>query len=87
MNHFLTTTDVPIPLYSEAKEKKEAQDRYWKLHAAGKTEQAKTDLARLAAIRKQREEAAAQRKAETEGLSHVLFFNFCAIHALLHVTI
>jgi len=51
----------------EAKDKKEAQDRYWKLHAAGKTEQAKTDLARLAAIRKQREEAAAQRKAETEA--------------------
>lgn len=51
----------------EAKEKKGAQDRYWKLHAAGKTDQAKTDLARLAAIRKQREEAAAQRKAEQEA--------------------
>jgi len=51
----------------EAKEKKEAQERYWKMHAAGKTDQAKSDLARLAAIRKQREDAAAQRKAEAEA--------------------
>lgn len=38
--------------------------RYWKLHAQGKTEQAKGDLARLAIIRKQREEEAAKRAAE-----------------------
>jgi len=48
----------------EEKEKKEAKERYWKLHQAGKTDQAKADLARLAAIRKEREQAAAQRKAE-----------------------
>jgi len=48
----------------EAKEKQEAKERYWKLHVQGKTDQAKTDLARLAAIRKEREQAAAQRKAE-----------------------
>ncbi|KZT53173.1 hypothetical protein CALCODRAFT_486546 [Calocera cornea HHB12733] len=48
----------------EAQEAKEAKDRYWKLHQAGKTDQAKADLARLAAIRKEREQAAAQRKAE-----------------------
>jgi len=49
----------------EEKEKKEAKERYWKLHQAGKTDEAKSDLARLAAIRKEREQAAAQRKAET----------------------
>jgi hypothetical protein len=51
----------------EAKEKKDAQERYWKLHEQGKTDQAKTDLARLAKIRAEREAASAQRKAETEG--------------------
>ncbi|KAG8735281.1 hypothetical protein FRC10_010771 [Ceratobasidium sp. 414] len=53
----------------EAKEAKEAKEKYWKLHQAGKTDQARTDLARLAAIRKQREAAAAQRKQEAEGES------------------
>ena len=36
------------------------------LHLAGKTEQAKSDLARLAIIRKQREEAALLRKMKNE---------------------
>ncbi|KZO97603.1 hypothetical protein CALVIDRAFT_597511 [Calocera viscosa TUFC12733] len=48
----------------EAQEQKEAKERYWKLHQAGKTDQAKADLARLTQIRKEREQAAAQRKAE-----------------------
>ncbi|KAJ3799547.1 casein kinase substrate phosphoprotein PP28-domain-containing protein [Lentinula aff. detonsa] len=51
----------------EAKEKKEAQDKYWKLHVAGKTDQAKADLSRLAKIRADREAAAAKRKAEAEA--------------------
>lgn len=45
-------------------EKQKARQRYEKLHAAGKTSEAKSDLARLALIRKQREEAAAKRQAE-----------------------
>ena len=53
----------------EQKEKQEAKDRYWKLHVQGKTDQAKTDLARLAKIRAEREEAQAKRKAEAEGSS------------------
>ena len=40
-----------------------SKERYWKLHEAGKTDQAKSDLARLALIRKEREEKAKQRKA------------------------
>jgi len=51
----------------EQKEKQEAKERYWKLHVQGKTEQAKTDLARLAKIRKEREEAQAKRKAEADA--------------------
>ncbi|KAJ3535103.1 hypothetical protein NMY22_g6636 [Coprinellus aureogranulatus] len=39
----------------EEKEKKEAKERYWKLHTQGKTQEAKTDLARLAKIRAERE--------------------------------
>jgi len=51
----------------EAAEKEAAQARYWKLHQEGKTDQAKADMARLAVIRKKREEAAAQRLAEAQG--------------------
>jgi len=56
----------------EQKEKQEAKDRYWKLHMAGKTDQAKADLARLAEIRKQREEALSKRKAEQDAKTAAL---------------
>lgn len=39
----------------------------------GKTEQARKDLERLAIIRKEREEAAAKKKAEAEGVCSVAF--------------
>ena len=39
-----------------------------KLHAEGKTEEARADLARLAIIRKQREEAAKKREEEQKGM-------------------
>merc|ERR1711881_457750 len=42
----------------EAIEKEQARLRYEKLHAEGKTDEARADLARLALVRKQREEAA-----------------------------
>ena len=48
-------------------EKAKAKANYQKLHAAGKTEEARADLARLAIIRKQREEAAAKREAEKKA--------------------
>lgn len=38
-----------------------------KMHLAGKTDQAKADLARLAIIRKQREEAAQKKDGERKG--------------------
>lgn len=51
----------------EAKEKQEAKERYLKLHREGKTDEAKSDLARLQKIRQEREQAAAKRKAEAEA--------------------
>eukprot|EP00160_Parvularia_atlantis_P017277 Unigene5878_Nuclearia_a/m.17964 Unigene5878_Nuclearia_a/g.17964 ORF Unigene5878_Nuclearia_a/g.17964 Unigene5878_Nuclearia_a/m.17964 type:complete len:225 (-) Unigene5878_Nuclearia_a:7-681(-) len=48
----------------EALEKERKQQEYWRLHAEGKTDQARADLARLAVIKKQREEAAAKKAAE-----------------------
>ncbi|KRZ32048.1 28 kDa heat- and acid-stable phosphoprotein, partial [Trichinella pseudospiralis] len=48
----------------EALEKEQARQRYLKLHAEGKTEEARADLARLAIIRKNREEAAKKRQEE-----------------------
>lgn len=38
-----------------------------KMHLAGKTDQAKADLARLAIIKKQREEAAKKKEEEKKG--------------------
>ena len=54
----------------EAKDAAAAKERYQKLHAAGKTDEAKSDLARLAAIRKDREEKAKQRQAGKSMVSH-----------------
>lgn len=51
----------------EELEKQRAKAHYQKLHAAGKTEEARADLARLAIIRKQREEAAAKRAADQKA--------------------
>merc|ERR1711997_247423 len=48
-------------------EKQKAKAHYQKLHAAGKTEEARADLARLAIIRKQREEAAKKREEEQKA--------------------
>ena len=56
----------------EEVEKQQAQQRYQKLHAEGKTEQAQRDLARLAIIRKQREEAA--KKKEEAKLGWVFIY-------------
>jgi len=48
----------------EELQKQQAKANYMKAHLAGKTEEAQADLARLALIRKQREEAAAKKAAE-----------------------
>ena len=45
-------------------EKQRARENYMRLHAEGKTEQARADLARLALIRREREEAAKKREQE-----------------------
>lgn len=47
--------------------RQEAQRRYEQLHREGKTEEARADLARLAIIRKQREEAAKKREEEKKA--------------------
>lgn len=51
----------------EELERQRAQQNYQKLHAEGKTEQARADLARLAIIKQHRAEAAARREAEKRG--------------------
>lgn len=67
----------------EELEKQRARQHYQKMHAAGKTEEARADLARLALIRKQREEQAkrkeeelkakeAERKAKAESINKAL---------------
>ena len=53
---------------SEELERQQAKEHYEKMHLAGKTDEARSDLARLALIRKQREEAAKKRDEERKGL-------------------
>ncbi|CAK1547208.1 unnamed protein product [Leptosia nina] len=48
-------------------ERQRAAAAYQKAHAEGKTEQARADLARLAIIRQQREEAAKRREADKKA--------------------
>ncbi|XP_078035534.1 28 kDa heat- and acid-stable phosphoprotein [Augochlora pura] len=48
----------------EQLEKQKAYANYQKLHAAGKTDEARADLARLAIVKQQREEAAKRRELE-----------------------
>ncbi|KAJ9631311.1 hypothetical protein, variant [Exophiala oligosperma] len=50
----------------EAIAAQQAKERYQKLHAEGKTDEARADLARLKLIREQREAAAARKQAEKE---------------------
>lgn len=48
-------------------DKAKAKAHYQKMHAAGKTDEARADLARLSIIKKQREEAAEKRAAEAKA--------------------
>lgn len=50
-----------------------------KMHLAGKTDQAKADLARLAIIKKQREEAARKKEEEKKG-KHSSVTNRLLVH-------
>lgn len=56
---------------SRSDQDQSARKRYEKLHVAGKTTEARADLARLALIRKQREETAARREAEKKAANVV----------------
>lgn len=58
--------------HREEIEKQKAKERYMKMHLAGKTDQAKADLARLAIIKKQREEAAKKKEEEKKGKQNTL---------------
>ena len=62
-----------LNLTREEIERQQAQNRFKKMHAEGKTEQAQKDLARLAIIRKQREEAARKREEQKKGKIKLLF--------------
>uniref|UniRef100_A0AAR2JKY6 Casein kinase substrate phosphoprotein PP28 domain-containing protein n=1 Tax=Pygocentrus nattereri TaxID=42514 RepID=A0AAR2JKY6_PYGNA len=88
-NKNIAEVDVSVPKELSRREREEiekqkAKERYMKLHLEGKTEQARADLARLAIIKKQREEAARKREEMRKGESinpvFILFlYGFCAI--------
>lgn len=55
----------------EELEKQQAKEQYQKMQVAGKTDEARADLARLALVRKQREEAARKREEEKKVAEEV----------------
>lgn len=55
----------------EEVDKQKAKAHYQKMHAAGKTDEARSDLARLAIIRKQREDAAKKRLEDQQTKDNV----------------
>lgn len=67
----------------EALEAQQERERYMKLHAEGKTEEARSDLARLALIREQRESERARKQAEKEEKEAVAREKAAAREALL----
>ena len=67
----------------EELEKQRAKAHYQKLHAAGKTEEAQADLARLAIVRKQREEAAKKREEEKKGILRLTFSYQSSLYHIL----
>lgn len=72
---FLIISHRNIKFWTNAREeveKQRARANYQKLHAAGKTDEARQDLARLALIRKQREEAAKKREEERQCAFYLL---------------
>ncbi|KAK5135152.1 hypothetical protein LTR08_005538 [Meristemomyces frigidus] len=50
----------------EALQAQQSKERYQKLHAEGKTDEARADMERLKLVREQRNEAAAQKEAEKQ---------------------
>ena len=64
-------------LCREELERQQAKEHYEKMHLAGKTDEARADLARLALVKKQREEAAKKREEERKGL-----FAACSVSAV-----
>lgn len=60
--------------FREEIEKQRKAANYRKLHAQGKTEEARADLERLAIIRKQREEAQKKRDDEKAGMNDKTYF-------------
>lgn len=58
---------LPVLFVREEIEKQKSKERFMKLHLEGKTDQARADLARLAIIKKQREDAAKKRDNLRKG--------------------
>jgi hypothetical protein len=72
----------------EALEKQQARERYMKLHEAGKTDEAKADLARLKLIREKREAEAARKQVGLNTgihpLSYILTMNRLRRRSAMH---
>lgn len=69
----------------EELEKQRATAHYQKLHAEGKTEEARADLARLAIIKQQRADAAKRREDEKKGVFILIPLSFYILETMKSV--
>lgn len=75
----------PVLSVREELERQKSKERFQRLQMEGKTEQARADLARLAIIKKQREEAARKREELRKGekatsdTSHLCKFHLLSV--------
>jgi len=65
----------PLFCCREEIERQQKEAHYRKMHEKGQTDEARRDLARLALIRKQREEAAQKRLLEKKGTTRNIIKN------------
>jgi len=71
-----------VSYYREQLEHERAQANYQMLHAKGKTEEARADLARLAIVKAKREEAARKRAEEAKGMLELTLCYISAVNSL-----
>lgn len=74
---------IGLIYFREELDKQRAKENYQKMHLAGKTDEARADLARLALIRKQRDDAAKKRDEEKKGMVALLGWYFKYVFEIL----
>lgn len=85
MCYFIIKSVCTTVFFREAIEKEKKKQDYQRLHAMGKTDEARSDLARLQLIRKQRDDAAKKREADRLGKIIFHFDSHSIVKCIFHI--